>query len=95
MGIPILDVIRVMIRRAQKKQPILGGDSEHLHFKLIDSGLTQTQAVLLFYAISFLFGLTTLFLQSSEKIFALALMLILMLLVGVWFSKREQANNIE
>lgn len=90
MGIPILDIFRVLIRRAQKKQPILVGDSEHLHFKLIDSGLSQTQAVLLFYAISFLFGLTTLFLQSSEKIVALSMMFVLMLLIGIWFGKKEE-----
>ncbi len=89
MGIPALDVIRVIIRRIQKKKPIHVGDSEHLHFKLIESGLTQKQAVLLMYAISFLFGVTTLFLQSSEKMIALVLLFILMLLLGVWFSKKK------
>lgn len=89
MGIPMLDVARVIIRRIQKKKSIYIGDSEHLHFKLLQSGFSQKQAVLLFYTISLLFGLTTLFLQSSQKLYALLFLFILMLLVGVWFSRHE------
>ena len=89
IGLPMLDVVRVMILRIQKKKPVYVGDSEHLHFKLIHSGLSQKQVVLLFYTISFLFGLTTLFLQSKEKLIALLFLFILMLLVGVWFGRNE------
>lgn len=93
MGIPILDIIRVVIIRAKKGKPIFVGDKEHLHFQLIQSGLSQRQAVLLFYAISFAFGITTLFLQSSQKLVALSFLGILMLLIGVWFSRKN--NNHE
>jgi UDP-GlcNAc:undecaprenyl-phosphate GlcNAc-1-phosphate transferase len=87
MGIPILDIIRVMCMRARKGVSVFTGDSEHLHFKLIHSGFNQKQAVLLFYAISLVFGLTTLFLQSSQKIFALLLLLVLMILLSLWLQK--------
>ncbi len=90
IGIPMLDVARVMIRRMQKNKPIYLGDQEHLHFKLLESGLTQKQAVLLMYSISFLFGFTALFLQSSQKLIALVFLLALMLLLGVWFSFRDK-----
>jgi UDP-GlcNAc:undecaprenyl-phosphate GlcNAc-1-phosphate transferase len=89
MGLPMLDVARVILLRIQKKKPVYIGDSEHLHFKLLSSGLSQKQAVLLFYSISFLFGVTTLFLQSKEKLIALLFLLILMLLIGVWFGRNE------
>ena len=89
MGIPMLDVLRVIIRRFQKGKPIYMGDSEHLHFKLLSSGFSHKQAVLLFYAISFLFGITTLFLQSRQKLIALIFLFILMLLLGIWFSRKE------
>ncbi|MBT3419301.1 MAG: undecaprenyl/decaprenyl-phosphate alpha-N-acetylglucosaminyl 1-phosphate transferase [Candidatus Magasanikbacteria bacterium] len=90
IAVPVLDVVRVMIRRIQKKKSILVADDEHLHFKLIHSGLSQKQAVLLFYLISLLFGATTLFLQSKQKIMALLLLFILMVLVGLWFSGKEK-----
>ncbi len=89
VAIPMLDVVRVIIRRFQTNKPIYAGDREHLHFQLLDSGLTQKQAVLLFYVISLLFGMSALFLQSSQKLIALIFLFILMLLVGVWFSKRK------
>lgn len=90
MGIPILDIVRVMMMRHRAGQSMFRGDSEHLHFQLIHSGLTQVQAVLLFYAIALLFGLTTLFLQSSEKIMALFLLFVLMLLISLWLQGKKQ-----
>lgn len=89
VALPMLDVIRVVIRRYQKNKPIYQADKEHLHFRLLDSGLSQRQAVLLFYTISLLFGMSTLFLQSRQKLIALVFLFILMLLIGVWFSKKE------
>ncbi|OGH85097.1 MAG: hypothetical protein A2493_00900 [Candidatus Magasanikbacteria bacterium RIFOXYC12_FULL_33_11] len=93
MAIPVLDVARVIVKRVQKKTPIYMGDSEHLHFRLVEGGLSQKQAVLLFYSISFLFGLSALFLQSKQKLFALILLFVIMLLLGVWFSKKGMRND--
>ena len=91
MGIPMLDVARVIIRRTQKHRSIFSGDSEHLHFQLLHSGMSHRQAVLLLYAIAFLFGLTTLFLQGRQQLIALLLLCILMLVTGVWFSHNDSA----
>ena len=90
VGIPVLDMIRVFFLRVIKKKPVFVGDNEHLHFRLLNSGLSQRQAVLLFYSISILFGLSTLFLQSQQKMIALMFLLVLMMLIGVWFSKRAK-----
>jgi UDP-GlcNAc:undecaprenyl-phosphate GlcNAc-1-phosphate transferase len=87
MGVPMLDVIRVVIIRIRKGNSIFVGDNEHLHFRLLVSGFNQRQAVLLLYAISFTFGMTTLFLQDSQKIIALLFLFVLMILAGVWLSK--------
>jgi len=92
MGVPVMDMIRVIIRRWQKKQPFYIGDSEHLHFRLLQSGLSQRQAVLLSYSLAFLFGVTTLFLQSSEKLIALAFLFVLMLLLGIWFMHKANSK---
>jgi len=92
MGVPVMDMIRVVILRLQKKQPFYVGDSEHLHFRLLQSGLSQRQAVLLLYSLAFLFGITTLFLQSSEKLVALAFLFVLMLLLGIWFTRKANGK---
>lgn len=92
VAIPMLDVIRVIIRRIQKKRPVYVGDDEHLHFRLLATGLSQKQAVFLLYAISFLFGISALFLQSKQKLMALVFLFVLMLLTGVWFSRKEESK---
>jgi len=88
LGVPMLDMMRVAAYRVWHGQSIFHPDNEHFHFKLLHSGLSQRQAVLLLYAISFLFGMTTLFLQSRQLLVALSFLLVLMLLLGIWLSRR-------
>lgn len=95
LGVPILDIARVLYLRTVRKQSIFVGDSEHLHFKLIHSGLNQRQAVLLFYGIALLFGMSTLFLQSRQKLIALIFLLMLMILTGLWFAKKDEEKEVD
>ncbi len=90
VGIPLLDVVRVIFVRWRRKQPIHVGDSEHLHYKLLQSGMSHKQVVLFLYALSFSFGITTLFLQSKQKLIAFAFLFILMLLLAIWFQGAEK-----
>jgi UDP-GlcNAc:undecaprenyl-phosphate GlcNAc-1-phosphate transferase len=92
VGIPMIDVVRVMIMRLRKGKPVYIGDREHLHYRLLESGLSHRQAVLLLYAISFLFGMSALFLQASNQLIAFALLFVLMLLIGMWLSKKERGS---
>jgi len=89
MALPVLDVVRVLYIRIKKKKPIYIGDNEHLHHHLLASGLTQRQAVYLFYIIALLFGVSALFLQTHQKLLALLFVFILMLVLGVLFSKKK------
>ena len=74
MGIPILDVAWVIIKRIWYHQSPFKGDRQHLHFKLLDIGLSQRQAVLVLYAISAIFGIVAVFLQSWGKLIALVVL---------------------
>lgn len=92
-GVPILDAVWVILRRIfwEKRSPTRA-DRKHLHFRLLDVGLGQRGAVLLFYVIAALFGVTTLVLQSREKLVALGILLILVIIGGavlVLSSKRK------
>lgn len=89
MGVPVLDVARVILTRVRRGRPLYVGDNEHLHFRLLKSGLSHKQVVLLLYSISFLFGISALFLQTSQKLIALLFLFVLMMLVGVWFSQHR------
>ncbi|MDD5071971.1 MAG: MraY family glycosyltransferase [Patescibacteria group bacterium] len=87
MGIPILDVVWTILRRsAAGKNPFKFADRGHLHFRLLDLGLGQRKTVLIFYLLAALFGASGLFLQSLGKIFALAVLFIIMLVLVIGFS---------
>ena len=68
MGIPVLDVIWVIIRRLISHKHFYAGDRKHFHFRLLDAGLSHRQAVLFLYALTLIFGSSSLFLQSQDKI---------------------------
>lgn len=92
MGIPAIDVLRVIIHRIKNKKSIFEGDSEHLHYKLIGSGLSHRQAVVLLYTISLIFGVSALFLHSTYKLIAFVVLLVVMAIVGVWMTKNKTTN---
>lgn len=91
MAIPILDLGRVVYVRIKNKQSIFKGDREHLHFRLLDSGLSHRNTVLFLYFLAFLFGITTLFLQSAQKLYALLVLIVLLFLISYRLGK----NNLK
>lgn len=93
LGLPALDVLRVIVRRWQKRKPIFVGDREHLHFQLLAAGLSQRQAVLLLYAIAVIFGVSGLVLQNVHKIIALVALLVVMGLVSAWIIRQERQSR--
>jgi UDP-GlcNAc:undecaprenyl-phosphate GlcNAc-1-phosphate transferase len=91
LGIPLLDVIWIILRRIiiERKSPF-SADRQHLHFRLLDAGLSHRQSVLFLYTLSLVFGLSSLFLQSQYKIIALlALLLVMFLLAGLLVLKHK------
>lgn len=94
MGIPILDVAWTILRRlAAGQNPFKFADRRHLHFRLLETGLTVRKSVLLFYMISIIFGLSALFLQSIGKVFALLVLAGLMLLIVMFFAYLDRNSK--
>jgi len=48
-GVPLLDVLSAIVRRRRIKRPIQEGDLEHIHHRLLKSGLSQRRSVALLY----------------------------------------------
>ena len=94
MGIPILDVAWTIVRRLVARQnPFKTADRKHLHFRLLDAGLGARTTVLLYCAVSLIFGLTTLFFQSRGKFLSLVILGALMVVViGAfnWLDRRAK-----
>lgn len=83
MGIPILDVLWVIIRRILQRQSPVAADRKHLHFRLIDIGLSHRQTVFFLYAVTLIFGLTSIFLHSWGKIYALLFLAVFMVTLAI------------
>jgi UDP-GlcNAc:undecaprenyl-phosphate GlcNAc-1-phosphate transferase len=83
MGVPVLDATWVILRRIFSKTSPFFGDKKHLHFRLLDVGFTQRQAVIFLWVLSAGFGATALFLQGRQKIYALLVLATIMILLGV------------
>lgn len=81
MGIPILDVLWVLARRWWQGVPVTQGDDQHLHYRFLKKGFSHRATVLCMYSLSALFGVLTLFLQSSQKLIALLILLFVMIVL--------------
>jgi len=86
-GLPVMDTLIAMARRAARGAPIFRGDREHLHHRLLDVGLTPRQAVAVLYAVSAAFALASmLFLNPNVRGLAVLLTMVGIL---VWLSVRH------
>lgn len=83
LGIPILDMVWVVLRRVANGQKFWKGDEKHLHHRLLDLGFSQRKVVILYLSVTAVLGLTaTLLVSSQQKFFMLIALVILMTLLA-------------
>jgi UDP-GlcNAc:undecaprenyl-phosphate GlcNAc-1-phosphate transferase len=88
LSIPIIDVAWLMISRLRAGQSIGHADRRHLHFRLLDLGLSQRQVVLLYYAYCIILGAAALLINSRLlKLLTLVVMGITTLVVLAWLAR--------
>ena len=74
LGIPIIDVAWLIVRRWRQGDPTQAG-RDHLHYRLLDLGLSQRQIVGLYYAFCALFGVLALLI--ADRVFKLVALTIM------------------
>lgn len=93
LGIPILDMVWVVLRRMFSGQKFWKGDLKHLHHRLLDLGFSEKAVILMYLAVTAFFGLTAVVLVSSrQKLFmliALALLMFLLACALVFIPKKK------
>ncbi|OGY90388.1 MAG: hypothetical protein A3B30_00215 [Candidatus Komeilibacteria bacterium RIFCSPLOWO2_01_FULL_52_15] len=90
MGVPILDVVWLIVRRLIAGQHVFTGDNRHLHFRLLRAGLSQRQVVLLLSGLSLLFGSVSFFYTTRVKIIALAVLVAFVLILEALLTSRYE-----
>jgi UDP-GlcNAc:undecaprenyl-phosphate GlcNAc-1-phosphate transferase len=86
-----------ILRRIFSGRHSYEGDRGHLHFRLLDAGFSQRQAVLILYFLAVVFGLSSLFLQSKDKVVALiilALAAVIIFLSVLFLEKRTEKSSL-
>jgi len=94
MGIPIVDVAWQILNRWQHGKSMNQGDRGHLHLRLCDLGLSQTQVVYLYWAVCALFGVAALLVSSRiYKLIGIGVLAILVLAVLTALSRRDRSAD--
>jgi UDP-GlcNAc:undecaprenyl-phosphate GlcNAc-1-phosphate transferase len=84
LGLPILDTLLAMSRRAVRGRPLFRADKEHIHHRLLGLGLTHRQAVLVLYGMCVLLGAIALVLTYTNS--AVITVTLLAVLAGSLFA---------
>ncbi len=84
LGLPIMDTLLAMARRALRGRPLFQPDKEHIHHKLMARGLSHRQAVLVLYGLCIMLGSVALILTYTNSGQA-ALLLLVLGLVAIAF----------
>lgn len=90
LGVPLLDVFSVILKRARAGKRITEGGREHLHFRLLDAGLSHRMAVLVYYFFAALFGGASWFLNTGLKAVALIALFFLFLVVATVTERKSK-----
>ncbi len=77
MGIPTVDALFTIARRMIRGKSPFKGDNWHLHHLLLRLGYSQRQIALFYWILSALLGTISLTLQSKSKLFAIAMLLVI------------------
>lgn len=90
LGVPLIDLLFVVMRRLRRGQAPWKGDAhdQHLHHRLLAKGWTPRQVIALTASIGTLFGVTALFLDTWEKVAAGILLLLVMVCLS-WYSGKK------
>lgn len=89
LGIPLLDAAFVIVRRLARGTSPLRGGRDHLHHLLLDKGWSERKIIMLMAVVGTLFGGTALFMSTAQKGVAFVVLLLLMLAVTKYASKRK------
>ncbi|MCA9388560.1 undecaprenyl/decaprenyl-phosphate alpha-N-acetylglucosaminyl 1-phosphate transferase [Candidatus Berkelbacteria bacterium] len=82
LGIPVLDAIWVIARRALAGQSIMKADKKHLHHRFLEAGFSVRQTVIILYALAGAFGLVALATGTRGKIISIGVLVVVMVIMG-------------
>ncbi len=93
LAIPTIDAVYTIIRRLHKKSSPFRADWGHFHHRLIEIGWGKRRIAVFYWLISFILGLSSLFLSGLEKLLAFITIGVL-LLVFIFITERIKQGDL-
>jgi UDP-GlcNAc:undecaprenyl-phosphate/decaprenyl-phosphate GlcNAc-1-phosphate transferase len=84
LGLPIMDTLLAIGRRALRGRPLFQADKEHIHHRLMAAGFSHRQAVLVLYGLCVLLGAAALVLTYASSGQSTLLLIVLALVALVF-----------
>ncbi len=81
LAVPIFDTLFAIIRRASNNQRIMAPDNKHIHYQLLNIGLSHRQSVLVMYGFSLVFGLLAILSTKASIITTVIVTLFTLMLI--------------
>ena len=91
LAVPIADTAWAIIRRRRQGRAISHADSRHIHHQLLDFGMSQRQACLIFYGATAILGALGLMIFGHKRILAVV---VVMILVGLSTVAGERLQDV-
>jgi len=93
LAIPTLDAGYTIMRRIKNKKSPFKADWGHLHHKLLDIGWGKRRIALFYWFVTFILGLSSLFLRGIEKLIVF-LMIAVILFVFIMIIERMKKDSL-
>lgn len=84
LGVPISDTFFAIIRRLVNRKPLASADQQHLHHRLISSGFSHRQTVLIIYGIAIMFSLAAVIFSMATVWGSLLILAVLLLVIELF-----------
>lgn len=95
VALPILDTLFAMIRRALNRKPLMSADRGHLHHRLIDSGYSHKQAVIILYGLSLFSAIIAILIAIQDYKATIVVFIFFAILMIMMYVYRARMNKNE
>ncbi len=93
VALPILDTLFAMIRRALSGKPLMSADRGHLHHRLIDSGYSHKQAVIILYGLSLFSAIIAILIAIQDYQATIVVFIFFTILMLMMYVYRTRTNK--
>ncbi|TMC50059.1 MAG: undecaprenyl/decaprenyl-phosphate alpha-N-acetylglucosaminyl 1-phosphate transferase [Chloroflexi bacterium] len=93
LAIPIVDTAWAIVRRRRRGKSIATPDTEHLHHRLLDFGLSPRETVLVFYSGTAIFAAVGLAIYGHKKVLLGAILLLALGIVVILVRRFQRISR--